>query len=314
MFFGDIMEYTNLAGIKVSALCFGSLPLSPLQREVSPEAAGEILAEAFRLGVNFIDTAQFYRNYNQIYAGLRNTNKEIVVASKTYAYDAAGAKEAVEQARHGLDRDMIDIFLLHEQESGHTLRGHQEALEELYRLKSLGVIRAIGISTHHIAAVHAACDFKLDVIHPIINKEGLGIADGNRAEMEAAISKARNLGIGVYSMKALGGGHFYRNAKECFDYALGQADCVAVGMREISEVRANAEYFNTGSLPVDWNPESSVREVWIGEWCRGCGSCAVACGQGALRIENGKALWNKHKCVLCGYCGGHCKELCVKII
>ena len=81
--------------------------------------------------------------------------------------------------------------MLHEQESVYTLRGHKEALEELYRLKSCGIIRAVGISTHYVAAVDAAVSWGLDVVFPLLTStagassaapaiDGAGRAKGGR--------------------------------------------------------------------------------------------------------------------------------------
>ena len=41
----------------------------------------------------------------------------------------------MEKARHEIDRDVIDIFMMHEQESKWTLKGHRDALEYLLDAK-----------------------------------------------------------------------------------------------------------------------------------------------------------------------------------
>ena len=41
-------------------------------------------------------------------------------------------EKAFEEARRKLNRDKLDIFLLHEQESGLTIKGHWEAVEYLF--------------------------------------------------------------------------------------------------------------------------------------------------------------------------------------
>ena len=51
-----------------------------------------------------------------------------------------------------------------------------------------------------------SCD-EIEIIHPIVNKEGIGIQDGNIEDMLTAIEKAYNKGKGIYGMKPLGGGH-----------------------------------------------------------------------------------------------------------
>jgi diketogulonate reductase-like aldo/keto reductase len=74
---------------------------------------------------NFIDTAEMYETYEHIREAIRISGKHPVVATKSYAYSKEGARASLEKARKELDLDVIDIFLLHEQESEHTLRGHR---------------------------------------------------------------------------------------------------------------------------------------------------------------------------------------------
>jgi len=75
-----------------------------------PETGAEIILKSFELGVNFIDTAELYGTYSHIGKALKKTNKNIVVATKSYAYSAEGAKESLEKARKEMDIDVIDIF------------------------------------------------------------------------------------------------------------------------------------------------------------------------------------------------------------
>lgn len=180
-------------GIRVSQICFGSLTVSPLGAGLSEAEGAEVIACALQRGINFIDTAQYYRNYETIKRGIslytaRGGRENPVICTKTYAWNRELAAEAVDEARKKLGRDVIDVFLLHEQESIHTLRGHMEALEYLYECKDRGIIRAVGLSTHCIDAVYAAAEvrhshgFGLDVVFPMFNVEGLGIRRAQSAE------------------------------------------------------------------------------------------------------------------------------------
>lgn len=93
--------------------------------------------------------------------------------------------------------------MLHEQESLYTLRGHQEALAYLSKQKQLGRIGAVGMSTHHVAAVKAAWRFpEIQVIHPLINAGGVGIQGGTLYDMEGAVASAHNQGAGIFVTKA----------------------------------------------------------------------------------------------------------------
>lgn len=53
------MQYNKLGktGITVSRLCFGSLTISPLQRDMTLHEGVMVIDKAIELGVNFIDTA-----------------------------------------------------------------------------------------------------------------------------------------------------------------------------------------------------------------------------------------------------------------
>jgi len=315
------MQYRTLGktGIKVSRLCFGSLTVGPCQADLNADAAGEIIAYALSLGVNFIDTAQLYKTYPHIRRGLELAGcPDAVIASKTYAYTAETARAAVDEARKELNRDYIDIFLLHEQESEHTLAGHKDALDELYRLKSLGSVGAVGISTHRIAGVRAAVNANLDVVFPLLNIKGVGIGDGTAAEMDAAARDAADAGLGVYLMKVFGGGHLLTDTSRCLDYALTRdyAASIAIGMQSASEVTANACYFQNGYFTEDIAEilQKTPRRLIIEDHCVGCGNCVAACGQGALQVINGKAVCAAEKCVTCGYCGAACPETALKII
>ncbi|GAE88171.1 ferredoxin [Acetivibrio straminisolvens JCM 21531] len=250
------MEYCKLGktDLEVSKLCFGGLIIGPLQANLSPELGAEIILEAFELGVNFIDTAELYGTYPHIGKALKKSNKNIIVATKSYAYSAEGAKESLEKARRELDIDVIDIFLLHEQESRLTLKGHREALEYYISMKEKGIIKAVGVSTHNVEVVDACCEMpEIDVIHPLVNKAGIGIGDGSIEDMLKAVEKAYLAGKGIYSMKPLGGGNLIKSYKEAMDFVLNipYIHSIALGMQSIEEVIMNVCIFEGKEVPQD---------------------------------------------------------------
>ena len=324
------MEYRNITPeIKVSRLCFGALCIGYMQSDLEISAGAAVLRRAYELGVNFIDTAQLYRTYKYIKAAGLGSLRDVVICSKTYAHTRQLARDAFEEAMDELGRGdlgYIDIFMLHEQEDTDTLEGHFEALEYLLEQKKRGRIKAVGISTHFVSGVLAAIEFnrrhrnkyKLDVIHPMYNMAGLGIVDGTLADMEAALIEAKKGGFFMFAMKALGGGVLYDRAEEALRFVLAQPfiDCVAVGMKSLLEVEANAHFFNEGSFPEAYRGgyHKVGKNLHIDEWCDGCGECAKRCSQGALEISAGKARCNPAKCVLCGYCAAACEDFAIKIV
>lgn len=316
------MEYRVLGktGIKVSRLCFGGLTVGPLQANLPIEIGAEVMAEAFQRGVNFIDTAELYETYPYIKKALEiYGKKDIVIATKSYAYDEETAKVSLHKALRELNVDKIDIFLLHEQESEHTLRGHYDALAYYLRMKEQGTINAVGISTHTIRAVEAAGKMEeIDVIHPIINQAGIGIQDGGRDEMIKAIQQAYRNGKGIYGMKPIGGGNLIHAANECLDYVIGldYLHAIAVGMQTKEEVIANVLKFNGETIPDEILSKISkkTRKLHIDFWCKKCGNCIAHCKHNALSIVKDQVMVNTAKCVLCGYCSSYCPQFCIKIV
>ncbi|MBN2797044.1 MAG: aldo/keto reductase [Clostridia bacterium] len=316
------MKYNELGntGIKVSKLCFGGLTVGPLQANLSPAEGGRIIRHAFENGVNFIDTAQLYQTYDHIHEGLKGMNRhDIVIASKSYAYDYRTAIESVEEALKALNTDYIDVFMLHEQESEHTIRGHYEALETFLKLKEKGIIRAVGLSTHAVAGVKAALKYKeIEVIHPIINISGLGIIDGTLDEMIQNVTEFHNRGGGVFSMKPLGGGNLLNRIETSFDFALNLqcVDSIAVGMQSMEEVDYNIKRFQ-GELIQDSLKDAvkrQPRKLHIASWCVNCGACIEKCSHSALTPGESRPVIHYDKCVLCGYCASVCKDFCIKVV
>ncbi len=315
------MEYRVLGqtGLSVSRLCFGGLTIGPLQSN-RPLADGiAVIQAAFDAGVNFIDTAELYGTYPYIREALTSAGQDIIVASKSYAYTYEAMRASVETACREINRDYIDIFMLHEQTSRMTLKGHAEALAYLSDAKRQGLIRATGVSTHTIDVVRAAALIEdIDVIHPLINIKGIGITDGTTEEMLAAIRFAADCGKGIYAMKALGGGHLNHMAAQAFAWVLAQSGItsIAVGMQTVDEAILNATVFS-GQTPDSqlWtNVAKTPRRLLIEDWCIGCGQCALHCPQQAITIDQAKARVEQEQCVLCGYCGAYCPEFCLKII
>ena len=305
-------------GIMVSRLCYGTLTIGPLQRNMTALEGGRLLIYALQRGINFFDTAEIYGNYSHLRV-LLDECPGAVIATKTYAYDNQTAEQSFRKAVEGLGREYIDLFLLHEQESVHTIRGHYEALEYLLKRRDEGFIGAVGISTHNVAAARAALKYpEIAVVHTIINKRGIGIADGSREDMEQAISALHADGRGVYAMKALGGGHLIAERKSALAYvlALPGLQSVAVGMQSLAEIDYNTAVFE-GIAPADAleiEIGRTKRSLIIHDWCRGCGRCISVCKHGALRLHEGKSAVDQNRCVRCGYCAAVCPDFCIKVL
>lgn len=336
----------------VSRIAIGSLTVSGMQAALPAEEAAEVLAYAFDSGINFVDTAQYYENYSLIRRALSicRDPDAVILSTKTYAYSAELAHKAVEEARRETGRDVIDVFMLHEQESYETLRGHREALDTLFEYRERGIIRAVGASTHHTSLVRGLMrimdeGYDPDVCHPLYNRDGIGIADGTEADMAAVLTKAHSRGLGIFGMKALGGGHLCGNAEDALRFVLDKPfiDAVAVGMQSFEEVDANIRFLKEGAFSEEDRIRlaGKHRTLHVEEYCEGCGACVRRCGEGALHLEpvsgdeeipaydftaeflgtgrddiqkpRFRAVPDDSRCVRCGYCTKVCPVFALKI-
>lgn len=314
-------NFLGNTGIEVSEICFGTLTLGPLQKNMSINEALPILNYAHNLGINFFDTADMYNTYDYLRELLKK-NSDIVICSRSYDYSEEGLNKSLERALRELNRDYIDLFLLHEQESRYTFEGHADAFNALLKAKQAGKVRAIGFSTHRIEAVRDALDYNdLEVIFPLINKNGLGIEDGSAQEMLKAIEKAKKAGKAVFGMKPLGGGNLIKERENCFNFVRNMLDrslldSVAIGMQSISEVEYNTRFLSGENISqaLIKSTKNISRTLHIDDWCEGCGKCQKKCHQNALKLIDNKMTVDKSKCLTCGYCASVCPVFAIKVV
>ncbi|MBU4227935.1 aldo/keto reductase, partial [bacterium] len=235
-------------GIKVTELCFGALPIGPLQANISVEKGAKLIRTALERGITFIDTAEAYKTYPHIKKALEGYNGEVIIATKSSAKTYEKMEQSIKNALESLGRTYIDIFLLHAARViPSVFEERAGALQCLKDYKSKGVIRAIGISTHAVGIVRRAAEIKeIDIIFPIINRLGMGIIGGSVDEMVKAISGASKAGKGLYAMKALAGGHLIDQLEEAFNFVrnIKGISSIAVGMVSPEELELNIKIYN----------------------------------------------------------------------
>lgn len=310
------------SNISISPVGIGTLTMGFSQKNLSIEDGSGIIRYAIYKGINFLDTAQYYDTYRYVRPALdslKADGEELpVICSKTLEPDFEGASNAVRECLRELGIECVDIFLLHEVRGIPDFENRAGAWKALNELKAKGLIRAIGISTHHAdVCMHMATLDECDVVFPLINEAGLGIrtirdgedVPGTRAEMEDAIKACSEKGIGVFTMKAFGGGNLVEDYVRCLDYATGISGnkAVMIGMASHHEVDAAVSYFES-KLANDYKPDISGKRLMIDQSdCEGCGTCKARCvSQAIYWNENGLASIDTSKCVRCGYCAPVC--------
>ena len=308
-------------GLEVTELCFGALPIGPLQKNLDGDAAAGVIARALELGVNFVDTAQMYRTYGAIRKAMEMTGKRPVISNKSHAatYDEMDA--AVKEAFRELGVDYIDIFLLHAARVSPNVMSEREgAFRCLLDYREKGLIRAAGISSHAVDVINMAAGQKdFDIVFPILNKTGMGVIRGSLAEMEAAIENCLDKGKGVYLMKALGGGNLVKDYLGAMEYARGFSagrTPVALGMVSRPEVEMNVKYFSGKDVSAELAGLKDPRKQMFvfGQLCKSCGKCVDACHSSAMEMTDGKAAVIEGKCLKCGYCVAACPEFAIRMV
>ena len=322
-------------GLAVSCVGIGALPIGPGQLNLPLEEGSAVICDALRRGISFIDTAQYYRTYPYIRhalevmgfvteenicgTGALSTGKNPhdadlpVISSKSLASSYDDMMAAIEECRDALGLKTIDIFLMHEVRSG-QFAARAGAWQALQDAKRAGLVRAIGISTHHVDVARAMADVSAcDVVFALLNYRGMGIRCGQEAgtkeAMVAALTVCKAAGKGIYTMKALGGGNLTADYQKALDYVFSQdcVDAVMLGFTNTSEIDDMMRYLS-GKMESSYNPDVSRKKMYVNqEDCEGCGTCLKICAAGAVHYnKNGLAELDQSKCLTCGYCAQGC--------
>jgi predicted aldo/keto reductase-like oxidoreductase len=307
------------SNLEVSELCFGTLTLGTFQANLTAEEGAKAIRKALELGINFIDTAQSYGTYQHVRKGLEGWKDDVVIASKSHERTYENTRLAVEDALKEMALERIGIFHLHLIRSKENFLERQESLECLVDMKKKGIIQSIGISAHSAEGVNAVLDCDdIDVVFPIVNKNGFGIVSGTLDDMLQAVRAAKAKGKDVYAMKPLGGGHLIKEIPEAISYlkGLNLFNSISVGMKTPDEVEMNVRIFEDGYVPEELiqKVKSKEKRLIVYNSCKRCGKCEETCDQEAIKVGEKKAIVDHDKCILCGYCAAVCPVFALRVV
>lgn len=301
-------------GIQVTEVGFGVLTVGRTQLDLPLEEGAAVLRYAMESGINFLDTAEYYETYPYIKKALQGSSLNPVIASKSLGLSYGEMKRAIEEARTALDRDVIDLFLLHEVRNDPDFQNRAGAWECLQDAKAKGLIKAAGISTHHVDVAAKASEIKeIDVLFPLINFRSLGIrkgtGPGTKDEMAAEIKQAADAGKGVFAMKVFGGGNLTGHYLEAIKYVreLAGVSSMMIGFGFRHEIDRILEVMD-GTIDPAYVPDITEKRIRIDQGdCEGCGACMKRCPNHAIfRNQNGLADVDHNICLTCGYCAPVC--------
>lgn len=206
-------------GLEVSVLGLGTVKLGRDKGVKYPtsftipddEAALALLQQAWDLGINLIDTAPAYGNSEQRLGELLpQLPHDFVICSKAgehfdndsgesfFDFSRDGLMRSVETSLKRLNRDVLDIVLIHSDGNDVPVIEQFKALETLNELKSQGLIRATGMSTKTVEGGLLTLD-QADIVMVTHNLE----YQGEQAVLDAAAKKNK----AVFIKKAFASGH-----------------------------------------------------------------------------------------------------------
>ncbi|HSV30886.1 MAG TPA: aldo/keto reductase [Atribacteraceae bacterium] len=310
----------GLLDIRVSELCFGMLPMGPLQANLPQAKAIRLLRQAYDGDIIFFDTAELYQTYEFLQAAFTPSDG-VIIASKSTAVTYPDMEKSVEFALRKTGREVIDIFHLHAARATKEVFSERSgALTYLVKAREKGLIRAIGISTHAVDVVEAAAlQPEIEVVFPIVNLEGIGILHGNLSGMLQAIKKVYQNGKGLYAMKVLAGGHLLGSLIDALDYVrnIREFSSLAIGMVREVELAFHLAYFGNQPIPrnvLELCQDRRQKKLIMLPFCRHCERCLETCPAGAIARGSNGLIISPEKCLSCGYCLPACPEFNLRFV
>ncbi|NLY21662.1 MAG: aldo/keto reductase [Tissierellia bacterium] len=308
-------------GFEVSVIGLGGIPIQRCNQEISDE----IIEQALKSGINFIDTARLY-SVSEEYLGnsINKVGREhFIVATKSAQVTYEGIKADFETSYAKLGIDVIDLYQFHNVskiENYEKLLSEDGAYKYALELKEKGLIREIGITSHSkdILDIAVETDYFSTIQFPYNPVELQG---------EELFKRAKERDIGVIVMKPIGGG-VITQGELSLRYILENENVTTAipGMGSVDEVVRNAEIGNDfRDLSEEERAKLFEETGSLGnDFCRRCMYCAP-CSVGIdipmmFTLNNyltkyGLEHWarpryesmpNANDCIECGDCEPRC--------
>ena len=256
-------------GLEAYRLGFGGIPI----QRVDENQAVETVLHAVESGVDFIDTSRAYTtSEGRIGKALKQTNKKVILASKSPNRTLEGAREDLETSLKELQVGYIDLYQCHfvnDNDAYDQVISKGGALEGLIKAKEEGLIGHIGLTSH-----------SLDLLERVI-EEGLFetimacFSFLEPAAKEKVIPKALERNMGIIAMKSLSGG-VIENSGLALKYALSHEGIVIIpGVESKNLFDRNWEVFQ-GDWKLSESERKEIEEISKSHektFCRRCDYC-----------------------------------------
>lgn len=222
---------------------------SAVERSNRPAEAEAIVNRALDLGVNYIDTAPAYGmggSESNIGRVMTYRRKEVFLATKTGERSYDGTMRQVEKSLARLKTDYLDLYQLHDMQTGEDLKqvlAEDGAIKALEQLKSEKVILNMGITGHKDPALllQAIKEYPFDCLLFSLNA-----GDPHyRSFKQELLPEAVRQNLGVIAMKVTAVGRIFHKEgiatmEQAYGYTLTHPVSTAIiGISTMAELEEN---------------------------------------------------------------------------
>lgn len=233
------------SGLPMPVLGLGGQSL--IQRSKDEAPAIELIQEAIRLGIRYIDTAPIYGESEiRIGKAIQGQRDNVFLATKTLYRKASAARRSFERSLSRLQTSYVDSLQLHclmHPSEVNTIFGKRGVLSFAEKLKEEGVVRHIGITGHYQPDILSEMlrRYPFDSVLIPVN-----VADPRHLSfIEDTLQIAQNTQTSVVAMKVMGAGlltHRGVDASMLLNYALSCPVSVAiVSCRHLRDLHQNIQ-------------------------------------------------------------------------
>ena len=216
------------------------------QTRLGMDAFKKLALHAYDRGMRFYDMAEGYGSMPFVGESIKTLPREnlILLSKMAVPEDSSNRKvsvtESLDRFRKELGTDYIDIFLMHYITRGGWEKSYAGYMEEYLKAKQAGIIKAVGISCHHIDALReAAVSPWIDVIMARLNPFGTNM-DDTPEEVNKALAIAKSNGKGIVNMKVFGDGVNVTEPEreQSLNFVLkeGNVHCLTLGLESIEQM------------------------------------------------------------------------------
>jgi len=210
------------------------------------ESFVKLAQHAYERGITFYDMAEGYGSMPFVAESIKSLPREkLTLLSKIWTYeDGSERNEPVPQYldrfRKAVNSDYFDVILMHCMQQGGWSNTRKHHIEGLSKAKQDGIVKAIGVSCHHIDALAEAAESPwVDVIMARINPFSKNM-DGETDAVKAILLKAIQNGKGVVGMKIFAEGQCVsdQEREQSIRFAVTQkpVHCMTMGFESIDQM------------------------------------------------------------------------------